>query len=79
MMQYVKAIFVALVGAVAGAALWILVVCVLPLYVPMLIARVFNRGGVGAASISSESILLAAVVGFVVAGWWSLRSRGRTG
>jgi len=35
-----------------------------------------NRGGVGAASIGSGSILMAALIGFVAAAFWALRRHG---
>jgi hypothetical protein len=46
------------------------------LYVPMLVDRFLNRGGIGAASIGSGSILFAGLLGFVIAFWWGFRRFG---
>jgi hypothetical protein len=78
MMVYVKALLAGCLGAVTGAVLWILLAFVLPFFGPMLYWRVFgrftNRGiGAASASISSGSILLAALVGFLVGAFWAVR------
>ena len=70
---YFKVLLIALVGALAGALLWIVVGFVLPLIVPMLLGRLLNRGGIGAASMGSGSILLAALLGLIIAGTWAFR------
>jgi hypothetical protein len=75
-LAYLKSLLIAVLGALTGAFLWIVIAFVLPIVVPMLIGRALSRGaGVGAASavITPNSILLAALTGFVVAGAWALR------
>lgn len=72
-MIYLKSFLAGIAGAILGATLWIVVAFVVPVVGPMLAARITNTGGVASASIGSGSILLAALVGFVVAGWWALR------
>ena len=74
-MAYLKVLLFATLGALAGAVLWIVVGFVLPIAAPMLISRFASRGGVGAAgaTIGSGSILLAAIIGLVVAGVWAVR------
>ena len=81
-MLYLKSFLVGIVGAIVAVVLWIVVSLVLPLFVPMLIDRssipmlidpIRNSGGVGFASVDSNSILLAALVGFVIAAWWAAR------
>jgi len=72
-MVYLKTVLVGIGGAVVAAVLWIVVSFVLPIFVPMLVDRMLKRGGASGASITSDSILLAAVFGFVVAGSWALR------
>jgi hypothetical protein len=44
----------------------------LPIFVPMLVGRLLNRGGASGAAITSDSILLAALFGFVAAAGWAL-------
>jgi hypothetical protein len=75
-MLYVKSFLVGIGGAVVAAVLWIVVSFVLPIFMPMLVRRTLNRGGASGASITSDSILLAALVGFVAAAWWGLRRFG---
>jgi hypothetical protein len=72
-MLYVRTLLVGLCGAVVAAALWILVAFIVPLFLPMLIARIRNTGGTAGAVIGSDSILLAALVGFVLAAVWTYR------
>jgi hypothetical protein len=72
-MLYVKSVLVGVIGAIAAAVLWMIVSFVLPLYVPMLVDRFLNRGGMGAASIGSGSIMLGGLLGFVIACWWGFR------
>jgi hypothetical protein len=74
-MAYFKVLLAALLGAVIGVVLWIIVGIVLPAVLPMLTDRLFNRGGIGAVAIgfTSNSILLAAIVGLVLGGAWGFR------
>src|SRR5262249_16891955 len=78
---HLKAFGVGLVAALLAATLWIVSTFVVPLFAPMLLARLRNEGGASGAFISSDSILVAALVGFVVGYVWTLvrplRSRGR--
>jgi hypothetical protein len=71
-MLYVKSVLIGIGGAIVAALLWIVVSFVLPIFGPMLVGRMLNRGGVGGASITSDSILLAALLGFIVAASWAL-------
>ena len=72
-MIYVKSVLCGIGGAIVAALLWVVVSFALPIFLPMLVNGMLNRGGASGASISSDSILLAALVGFVAAAWWSLR------
>ena len=69
-MIYAKSFLFGIGGAIVAALFWIAVSFVLPIFMPMLVARMLNRGGASGASITSDSILLAALVGFVAAAWW---------
>ena len=62
-------------AALATTVLWILAAFVLPIFVPFLMFRVTGStgAGVGAASIGSNSILAAALVGFAVGFSWQFR------
>jgi hypothetical protein len=70
---YLKSVLVGIGGAIVAASLWIVVSFWLPIFVPMFVDRMLNRGGASGARITSDSILLAALVGFVVAALWALR------
>jgi hypothetical protein len=76
-LAYLKVFLFAVLGAVAAAFLWIFVSFVLPMAMPMFIARFWPRpgagGGVAGAYITSDSVLLAAAAGFAVAGGWAFR------
>jgi hypothetical protein len=74
-MLYLKSVLIGIGGAIAAAFLWIVVSFWLPLFAPTLVSPLFNRGGSGVsgAVITSESILLAALFGFIAAAGWALR------
>ena len=58
-------------GAIVAAVLWFAVAFMAPLYGPYLTARLRGTGGVSSANVGSNSILLAALIGFIVAFTWS--------
>ena len=77
-MRYLAVLGVGLVAAVLTAMLWIVVAFMLPIAMPFLLSRVgLDRSGVGSASavISSGSILLAAMIGFLCGAAWMLLKR----
>jgi hypothetical protein len=69
---YVKALLTGFGAALAAVLFWILISFILPIFGSMLIGRLLNRGGLGAASIGSGSISLAALIGFVIGTWWGV-------
>lgn len=76
-MIYVKSAVAGVVAALAAAVLWILVSFVLPIVLILLLRFTSaGSGGIGAVSLGSGSITLAALTGFVVGFFWMLR-RGR--
>jgi hypothetical protein len=72
-MIYLKSIVAGIVAAVAVAVLWILAVFVFPILIPLIMSRVSGSGGIGIVSIGSDSILIAALVGFVSGFYWQFR------
>ena len=76
-MSYVRSFLFGTVAAIVVAILWILFVFVLPIVVPFALSRVTGAGVVGAASIGSGSILLAALVGFAAGFYWKFRRLSR--
>ena len=76
-MRYLTASLVGLATGFLAATLWVLVRFVLPIAVPMLIARLgLNQSGIGGGTgfVTSGSIMLAALVGFVAGVvWWLWR------
>jgi hypothetical protein len=69
---YVKALLTGFGGALAAALFWILISFILPIFGPMLISRLLNRGGGSFAAVGSGSILLAALIGFLLGAWWGV-------
>jgi len=72
-MPYLKSSLVGIGGAIVAAFLWIVVSFVLPIFMPMVVNRMLGRGGASGASITSDSILIAALIGFIAAAGWALR------
>ena len=76
-MVYIKAIVAGIVGALAASVLWILVAFVAPILLTVTLANFGGSGGAGFVSIGSGSILVAALVGFVVGSLWRYRRLAR--
>ena len=72
-MAYLKSLLLGVGGAVIAAVLWLIVALVVPLYGPYLLARLRGTGGVSSGYVSSGSILLAALIGFILAFVWEWR------
>jgi putative flippase GtrA len=69
-----KSVLFGLATAVVAAVVWLFVTFVLPVAVPFLVSRFSNDGGGGAtAYVTSDSILLAALVGFASGFFWRYR------
>jgi hypothetical protein len=75
-MIYLKSCLVGIAGGIVAAILWVVVSFLVPIFGPMVVGRLLNRGGAAGASIGSGSILLAALIGFVTAACWALRRYG---
>jgi hypothetical protein len=76
-MVYLKSFLFGIGGAVLAVVLWFTVAFILPLYVPYLVARVKGTGGASSAYVGSDSILIAALIGFIIAfawAWYRLRA-----
>jgi hypothetical protein len=74
-MRYLTAAGFGFLTAIATAVLWIVVQFVLPLAVPLFLSRIGatqSANGDAGAVIGSESIFLAALLGFVVGFVWML-------
>ncbi len=68
---YLKSFLFGIGGAVIAMVLWITVAFVLPLWLPYLVARVRGTGGISSGYIGSGSILIAALIGFIIAFAWA--------
>ena len=73
-MTYIQSVAFGIGGALLAAVLWIVVALVLPMVVPFVIGRLRGTGGVAGAYLTSHSVLIAAVIGFLVTFVWRLRS-----
>jgi len=72
-MRYCKSIIVGMATAVVASATWVLAVFVLPIFLPVVVSRFTGAGGMSASSVSSGSVLAAAVGGFLVGFVWHFR------
>lgn len=77
--MYLKGFLFGIGGAAIAVVLWITVAFILPLYVPYLVARLRGTGGISSAYayVGSGSILIAALIGFIIAfawAWYRLRA-----
>ena len=74
-MIYLKSVLFGVVGAVVASVLWILAAFVLPILIPQVLSRVGGGDGAGVAgaSITSNSILLAALLGFAAGFYWKFK------
>jgi hypothetical protein len=75
-MIYLKSVLFGVGGAVLSAVLWVIVAFVLPILVQYASVRLRRNAGIGAVggSIDSISILIAALIGFIIAFVYGLRS-----
>ena len=69
-MIYLKSFLLGIGGAIVASLLWIAVVFLLPIYWPYVISRVRGTGGVSTGYVGSNSILIAALIGFITAFTW---------
>jgi hypothetical protein len=78
-MRYLKSLLVGVVAAVITSVLWVLVVLILPVFLPFLISRFAGGGGSGggAARVGSGSILAVALAGFLLGFFWTFRRTAR--
>ena len=74
-MIYLKSVLFGVVGAIVLSVLWILAAFVLPLLIPQLLSRIGGGDGAGAAGarITSNSILVAALIGFAAGFYWKFK------
>ena len=73
-MMYLRSFVFGIGGAIIAAVLWIVVAFVLPIVAPYVIGRLRGTGGVSTGYLSSNSVLIATLIGFLVAFVWRLRS-----
>jgi hypothetical protein len=72
-MKVFKSALSGIAGAIIAVLLWVLVALVLPIELPMLMSRITGEGGASGAVITSDSMLLAALVGFAAGFYWRFR------
>jgi hypothetical protein len=69
-MIYLKSLVFGIAGAVVASVLWIMIVFVLPVFAPYVIGRLRGTGGASTGYVSSGSVLIAALIGFLLAFAW---------
>jgi hypothetical protein len=72
-MRYLKSIVAGVIVAILAAVVWVIAVFVIPIAWSILVARFYDGAGFAAASVTSGSILAAALVGFVLGFVWRFR------
>ena len=74
-MIYLKSVLFGIAGAIGVSVLWILAAFALPILIPQLMSRLGGGDGAGAAGaiITSDSILVAALIGFAAGFYWRFR------
>jgi hypothetical protein len=78
-MIYFKGIVAGIIGALIAAVGWIVIALFLPIAAQILIDRFSNDNfGGGGAVVSSGSVLLAALLGFVAAFYWQFRRSSKS-
>jgi len=77
-MPLLRSALFGLATAILAVVVWIIAKFVIPIWVPYLLSRFGNDGLGGAtATISSGSILIAAVLGFALGFFWRFRRLSR--
>jgi hypothetical protein len=77
-MLYLKATAAGIVSGLLLATVWLLTALWLPVYFEVFLGWLRNEGGTGASSVGSGSVLLAAIIGFILGFYWTIhRSRSR--
>ena len=71
-MIYLKAAAVGIITAIIFAVVWFSTAILLPIWWQMWQQR-NQGGGIGASVVGSGSILLAAIIGFILGFYWILR------
>ena len=69
-MVYLKSFLFGIGGAVLAAVFWFILAFIVPLYVPYLVARIRGTGGISSAYVGSNSMVIAALIGFISAFAW---------
>ena len=72
-MIYLKSFLVGVGAAVAALVLWIVCALLLPIYIPLVAQQIRGAGGTAVSYITSDSVLVAALIGFVVGAVWEMR------
>ena len=78
-MRYFKSILVGIIAAVVASVIGVFAVFVAPIALAFLVSRFASNGsaGIGAVSIGSGSILVVAVLGFLLGFFWTFRRAAR--
>jgi hypothetical protein len=72
MMRYLRAFLFGTSTAVVAAICWIVVTVVLPTFLPFVVSRFTGAGGASGGYVSSDSIAVVALLGFVSGVAWAL-------
>jgi hypothetical protein len=71
-MRCVRAVLFGMVTAVIAAVCWVVTTFVIPIALPFLVSRFTGEGGAGGGYVTSDSIAIVALLGFISGVGWSL-------
>jgi hypothetical protein len=74
-MRYTRILLGGVAGSLAATVIWVVGAFFVPIFVPLLWSKITGAGGAAGASLTSDSVLLAAVIGFAVGAAWGARRR----
>ena len=70
--RYLRAFLFGISTAVVAAICWIVVTVVLPTVLPFVVSRLTGAGGAGGGYVTSDSVAVVALLGFVSGATWAL-------
>ena len=71
-MRHVRAALFGIMTAVVAAVCWVIATVVVPIALPFVVSRISGEGGASGGYVTSGSIAVVALLGFISGAAWSL-------
>ena len=71
-MRYLRALLFGMVTAAVAAVCWVVTTFVIPIALPFLVSRFTGEGGASGGYVTSDSMAVVALLGFISGAAWSL-------